>query len=66
MGSEMCIRDRKYALRLLSEGAGDDGEYAEGARQIDRRSRAGAYPVGLWVLLAVVFLAIMSVLFFAV
>ncbi|MDW7644727.1 MAG: Na(+)/H(+) antiporter subunit D [Desulfuromonadales bacterium] len=57
---------QKYALRLLSEGAGDDGEYAEGARQIDRRSRAGAYPVGLWVLLAVVFLAIMSVLFFAV
>jgi len=57
---------QKYALRLLSEAAGDDGDYAEGARQIDRRSRAGAYPVGLWVLLAVVFLAIMSVLFFAV
>ncbi|MCP3176247.1 Na(+)/H(+) antiporter subunit D [Desulfuromonas sp. KJ2020] len=57
---------QKYALRLLTEAAGDDGEYAEGARQIDKRSRAGAYPVGLWVLLAVVFLAIMSVLFFAV
>ncbi|BCA78297.1 Na(+)/H(+) antiporter subunit D [Desulfuromonas sp. AOP6] len=57
---------QKYALRLLTEGAGNDGEYAEGARQIERRSQAGAYPVGLWVLLAVVFLAIISLLFFVV
>ena len=57
---------QKYALRLFAEAAGDEVKYAERAQEIDRRSEAGAYPVGLWVLLAVVFLAVMSLLFFAV
>jgi len=57
---------QKYALRLIAEGAGEGTDFSERIREIDRRSRSAAYPIGIWVLLAVLFLAVMSFLFFAV
>jgi multicomponent Na+:H+ antiporter subunit D len=53
-------------LRLIAEAAGEDSDLSERVRQIDQRSRSAAYPIGIWVLLAVLFLAAMSFLFFAV
>ncbi|MHB1398601.1 MAG: Na(+)/H(+) antiporter subunit D [Trichloromonadaceae bacterium] len=57
---------QKYALRLLAEATGADSDLAAQTEQIDRRSRTGTYPIGIWVLLAVLFLGAMSFLFFAV
>jgi multicomponent Na+:H+ antiporter subunit D len=56
---------QKYGVDLYAEATGTDGEViARCKSQIDRRSRSAAYPVGGGVLLAVLFLALMSVLFF--
>jgi multicomponent Na+:H+ antiporter subunit D len=55
---------QKHGLRLLAEASGREEGLPEKERRIDARSRHAAYPVGGGVLLAVVFLAIMSVLFF--
>lgn len=57
---------QKYALRLLAEASGSDADLTAQTEQIDRRSRSAAYPIGIWVLLAVLFLGAMSFLFFAV
>ena len=57
---------QKYALRLLAEGTGTDTNLAAQIQQIDQRSRSATYPIGIWVLLAVLFLGTMSFLFFTV
>jgi multicomponent Na+:H+ antiporter subunit D len=51
-------------MRLLAEATGEDADLGPAADRIDRRSRTAAYPVGGGVLLAVLFLAVMSLLFF--
>ncbi|MDO3378315.1 Na(+)/H(+) antiporter subunit D [Geoalkalibacter halelectricus] len=43
---------------------GGEGEIAQVRESIDRRSRHGSYPVGTSVLLSVLFLSLMSLLFF--
>ncbi len=53
---------QKHGLRLLAEAAGGDSDLEQQEQQIDRRSRQGTYPVGAWVLLAVVFLTALAVL----
>lgn len=55
---------QKHGARLLAEATGVEQGVAEREARIDRRSRFAAYPVGGGVLLAVLFLAVMSVLFF--
>jgi multicomponent Na+:H+ antiporter subunit D len=56
---------QKYGVDLYAEATGTDEEViARCKSQIDRRSKSAAYPVGGGVLLAVLFLALMSVLFF--
>ncbi len=52
---------QKWTLRLQT---GDRGALAEKEALIEARSRAGAYPIGIGVLLAVLFIAVMSYLFF--
>lgn len=64
--SEPGSNVQKYALRLIAEGAGEGTDFSDRVREIERRSRSAAYPIGIWVLLAVLFLAAMSFLFFAV
>ncbi len=55
---------QKWGLGLLREAIGLDHETLRPEEdKIDRRSRSGAYPVGGGVLLAVVLLAVMSLLF---
>ncbi len=56
---------QKYARGLLAELAGQ-AVCPEQGGLIERRSRNAAYPIGIWVLLAVLFLAIVSFLFFAI
>ncbi len=55
---------QKHGARLLAEATGEHGHLPEQEAKIDRRSRLGTYPVGAGVLLAVVFLTVMSYLFF--
>jgi multicomponent Na+:H+ antiporter subunit D len=55
---------QKYGLRLLADAAGGDADLNGREIRIEHRSRLGAYPIGIWVLLAVLFLAAMSLLFF--
>lgn len=55
---------QKHGARLLAEATGVEQGVAEREARIDRRSRFAAYPIGGGVLLAVLFLAVMSVLFF--
>jgi multicomponent Na+:H+ antiporter subunit D len=55
---------QKHGMRLLAEATGEDADLGTAADRIDRRSRTSAYPVGGGVLLAVLFLAVMSLLFF--
>jgi len=54
---------QKYALRMVAEATGEKADTALEA-EIDRRSRASSYPVGGGVLLAVLFLTVVSFLFF--
>ncbi len=56
---------QKYALRLQGGASGDSAALAEKEALIEARSRAGAYPIGIGVLLAVLFIAVMSYLFFS-
>lgn len=55
---------QKHCMRLLAEASGDDSQLERVNDGIDRRSHNATYPVGGGVLLAVLFLALMSVLFF--
>ena len=56
---------QKHLLQIINEGSGEEKDLSETNRHIDRRSRLGTYPVGGGVLLAVIFLAALSYLFFA-
>ncbi len=56
---------QKHLLRIINEGSGEERDLSETNLHIDRRSRRGTYPVGGGVLLAVIFLAALSYLFFA-
>lgn len=53
---------QKYCMRLATEYSGADHR-EERYEEIDHRSRTATYPIGIWVLLAVLLLALMSVLF---
>ena len=55
---------QKHLLRIVNEGSGEEKDLSETNLHIDRRSRMGTYPVGGGVLLAVIFLAALSYLFF--
>lgn len=55
---------QKHGLRLLAGAAGGDRDLSEEEAIIERRSRNAAYPVGIGVLLAVLFLTVISFLFF--
>jgi multicomponent Na+:H+ antiporter subunit D len=55
---------QKHGLRLLAEATGVEDGLREREARIEQRSRKGTYPMGGGVLLAVLFLAAMSVLFF--
>jgi multicomponent Na+:H+ antiporter subunit D len=55
---------QKHLLRIINEGSGEERDLNEINLHIDRRSRLGTYPVGGGVLLAVIFLAALSYLFF--
>jgi len=55
---------QKYGYRLWVEATGVDEHQEEVSREIEQRSRSGGYPVGGGVLLAVIFLAVMSLLLF--
>jgi multicomponent Na+:H+ antiporter subunit D len=50
--------------RLIARLTGDGAVRAEVENSILQRSRLGTYPVGVGVLLAVLFLSLMSLLFF--
>ncbi len=54
---------QKYGLRLVAEAAGEEPD-PQLKQHIDRRSRFSTYPVGGGVLLAVLFLAVVSFLYF--
>lgn len=55
---------QKYGYRLWLEGSGKDEDREKVNRRIDRRSRNAAYPVGGGVLLAVMLLALVSVVLY--
>jgi multicomponent Na+:H+ antiporter subunit D len=55
---------QKYGVRLLSEAVGGEPDLAVSDAAIDRRSALATYPVGIGVLLAVLFLSVMSFIFF--
>ena len=55
---------QKHLLQIINEGSGEEKDLSETNSHIDRRSRLGTYPVGGGVLLAVIFLAALSYLFF--
>lgn len=55
---------QKYGVRLLLGAFGGTHDLAAIDAAVERRSRSGAYPVGIGVLLAVLCLSVMSFLFF--
>jgi len=55
---------QRYGLRLAAEWTGREKGFPEEEEEAVHRSRTGAYPIGGGVLLAALFLAIMSFLFF--
>ncbi|MGK2944236.1 MAG: Na(+)/H(+) antiporter subunit D, partial [Desulfuromonadales bacterium] len=55
---------QKLGYRLLVETSGIEGQQEQTARQISCRSRNATYPVGIGVLLAVLILALTSMLLF--
>ena len=55
---------QKYGLRLMAEMGGSDRDLAAEEAAIERRSHLGTYPVGYGVLLAVLFLSVLSFFFF--
>lgn len=56
---------QKHLLRIVNEGSGEEKDLSETNNHIDRRSRMGTYPIGGGVLLAVIFMAALSYLFFS-
>jgi multicomponent Na+:H+ antiporter subunit D len=55
---------QQHGARLLAEATGDEQPLAKRQTEIEHRTKHLAYPVGGGVFLAVVFLAVISVLFF--
>lgn len=55
---------QKYGLRLGQEMIGGEGDLGVTEAAIERRSHLGTYPVGYGVLLAVLFLSVLSFFFF--
>ncbi|MDT8442908.1 MAG: Na(+)/H(+) antiporter subunit D [Desulfuromonadales bacterium] len=55
---------QKYGYRLLVETSGIEGQHEQTAGKISSRSRSASYPVGIGVLLAVMLLALTSMLLF--
>ena len=55
---------QKYGYQLWTEASGIDDDHERVAKQIESRSRSAAYPVGVGVLLAVVILALSSLLLY--
>ncbi len=55
---------QKHAALLMTEATGEEGQLERYNEEIDHRTKAQAYPIGGNVLLAVVFLAVMSLLYF--
>lgn len=55
---------QRHFVRIGAEAMGSDKSVAEQNQKIDRRTRAQAYPIGDSVFLAIIFFAIMSMLFF--
>lgn len=55
---------QKHAMQLMAEASGDEATLEEHNQSIEHRTRSLAYPVGGGVLLAVVFLALVSLLYF--
>jgi len=56
---------QKHGLRLLAEMTGNAQNLEKLEQRAEHRCRTGAYPVGLSVLLAVLFLTVISILYFA-
>lgn len=54
---------QRQGLRLLTAVSGDSQNSERLEIWLEERNRSGSHPIGIWVLLAVVFLAIMSVLY---
>lgn len=55
---------QKYGYRLLIETSGIEGQHEQTTQKISSRSRSASYPVGVGVLLAVMILALTSMLLF--
>lgn len=55
---------QKYLVQMAAEATGDDSQVERRNKEIDHRTKALAYPIGGGVFLAVIFLAIMSILYF--
>jgi multicomponent Na+:H+ antiporter subunit D len=55
---------QRHFVRLGAEAQGNESNVPEQNRKIESRTRAQAYPIGDSVFLAVIFFAIMSLLFF--
>ncbi len=55
---------QKYLVQMAAEATGDDSQVKRRNKEIDHRTKAQAYPIGGGVFLAVIFLAIMSILYF--
>jgi len=55
---------QKHGLRLLAEMTGNPHSLEKLEQDADHRCRTGAYPIGISVLLAVLFLGMISILYF--
>jgi multicomponent Na+:H+ antiporter subunit D len=55
---------QKHGLRLLAEMTGNPRSLEKLEQDADHRCRTGAYPIGISVLLAVLFLGMISILYF--
>lgn len=54
---------QRQGVRLLAICSGDQQTREQLEQQLEVRNRAGAHPIGIWVLLAVVFVGVMTVLY---
>lgn len=55
---------QKHCVKLLAEASGEESQVDSHNERINHRTRALAYPIGGGVFLAVIFLAVMSLLYF--
>ncbi len=55
---------QKHFVKLFAEASGDESQIEKHNESIDHRTKALAYPIGGGVFLAVIFLALMSLLYF--